>query len=294
VGQDNNIIIITGMSGAGKSKAVIALEDMGFFCVDNLPPALFGKFIEGLRLTNKIMPRTAIVADIRSGEAALPELEQTLEGLRDSGTNYLLLFLEAADEVLVRRYKENRRPHPLARNGKSTVECIRAERELLEGLRGRADIILDTSEFYGSHLAEYMVGKFGGEHSSDIVLYLTSFGFKYGIPIDADLVVDVRFLPNPYYVPELKDLTGLDKDVAQYVLENEVTREFLRHYLGLLRFLIPHYQQEGKKNLAVAVGCTGGRHRSVALAEKIGKRLRHAGYQVTVTHRDMDRGKSHP
>ncbi len=294
MGQDGNIIIITGMSGAGKSRAVNALEDIGYFCVDNLPPNLFGKFIEGLRLANKSLPRTAIVADIRAGEAALPELEQTLAKLRIGGLDFLLLFLEASDDILVRRYKENRRPHPLAKNGKSTMDCIRAERQLLEGLRGQADIILDTTDIYNSHLSDYMVDKFGGEHGDEITIYMISFGYKYGIPLDADLVMDVRFLPNPYYVPELKALTGLDKRVMTYVLDNSVTKDFLRHYLRLLRYLIPHYRREGKKNIAIAVGCTGGHHRSVALAEKIGKRLRQSGYQVMVAHRDIERGNHQP
>lgn len=284
------IIIITGMSGAGKSRAVMALEDMGFFCVDNLPPALFGKFIEGMRLSHTTLPKMAIVADIRNGAEALPKVEETLGALRRAGVDFLVLYLEASDDVLLQRYKENRRPHPLEAGGRlSLSECIRLERRLLEGLREQADIIIDTTKTVNQKLVLHLNELFGGEGDRGIMVSIASFGFKYGLPIDADMVIDVRFLPNPYYIPDLKPLTGLDPLVEDFVLSKEASIQFLRHFLRLLRFLLPHYQNEGKKHFMLAIGCTGGRHRSVALAERIAKRLRVSGYTVTVAHRDVER-----
>lgn len=286
--MEKQFLVITGMSGAGKSQVVRALEDMGFFCVDNLPPALLSKFFEVMQLSAQMLTRMAIVADIRSGLAALPELETELHSLKSEGANVQLLFMEASDAVIVRRYKENRRPHPLATDsGSNLVDCIRQERQLLEGLRGQADMIIDTSNSGDRMLREKLKALFAEDKEEGLKLSITSFGFKYGLPIDADLVVDVRFLPNPYYVPELRDLTGLDLSVSQYVLKNEISRDFVRRYLNLLRFLIPHYQTEGKKHLMVAIGCTGGRHRSVAIAEEIARRLGNNGYQAKVSHRDI-------
>lgn len=284
-----NIVIVTGMSGAGKSKAIDTLEDSGYFCVDNLPPSLMSKFIAGVRLDTEVTPRVAIATDIRSGAPALPELEQVLSQLREEGVEYRLVFLEASDAALVRRYKENRRPHPLARGGKSTIDCIQQERLLLEGLRGQADIIIDTTDLTPQHFSILLTEKLGAVAAAGISLYITSFGFKYGLPMDSDMVIDVRFLPNPYYDPELKDLTGLDRPVADFVLSSDVTKEFLSRYMRLMRFLLPHYQNEGKRSFTLAVGCTGGRHRSVALAVEISRRLHRYGYAVTVNHRDRDR-----
>lgn len=289
VNHTANIVIVTGMSGAGKSKAIDTLEDSGYFCVDNLPPSLMSKFIAGVRLDTEVTPRVAIATDIRSGAPALPELEQVLNHLREEGVEYRLVFLEASDAALVRRYKENRRPHPLARGGKSTIDCIQQERLLLEGLRGQADIIIDTTDLTPQHFSVLLTERLGSVITSGISLYVTSFGFKYGIPLDSDMVIDVRFLPNPYYDPELKDLTGLERPVADFVLSHEVTKEFLSRYMRLMRFLLPHYQNEGKRSFTLAVGCTGGRHRSVALAVEIGRRLHRYGYAVTVNHRDQDR-----
>ena len=288
---DANILVITGMSGAGKSRVIMELQDLGWFCIDNLPPSLMTKVIEGMRLSNEEMPRTAIVADIRAGRAALPEIGRALERWRRDGLAYRLVFIDASDEVILRRYKENRRPHPLSPDGKrSLVTCIKEERELLESLRGQADIVIDTSETAARQLKEKLGELFlNSPEDGEISISLTSFGFKYGLPTDADMVIDVRFLPNPYYVTELKSQCGLDQPVADYVLDSEVTSVFLQKYLDLLSFLLPNYRLEGKRHFTVAVGCTGGRHRSVAMTEELAHRIEQLGYNVTVNHRDIDR-----
>ena len=292
VKQQGKILIITGMSGAGKSQVIMALEDMGFFCVDNLPPALFAKIIEGMTLANNnSLPKMAIVADVRAGVEGIPQIEVALNELRTAGVDFQVIFMEASDKVILDRYKENRRPHPLSRQGQSMLQCVQEERHLMEGLRGCADIIIDTTEFTAQMLNKHLGQLFIDDNTVGITVSVTSFGFKYGIPIDADLVMDVRFLPNPYYIGELKSLSGLEKTVADYVIKNDTTREFLRLYMKLLRYLLPHYQSEGKKHISIAIGCTGGRHRSVALAEHIGKRLRSLGYSASVSHRDMERKK---
>ncbi len=288
--QKGKVLIITGMSGAGKSQVIMALEDMGFFCVDNLPPALFSKIIEGMTLANNNnLPKMAIVADVRAGVEVIPQIETALNELRAAGVDFQVIFMEASDKVILARYKENRRPHPLSRRGQSTLQCVQEERQLMEGLRGCADIIIDTTEYTNQMLNKHLGQLFVDDNTVGITVSVTSFGFKYGIPIDADLVMDVRFLPNPYYISELKNLSGLEKPVAEYVIKNDTTREFLRLYMKLLRYLLPHYQAEGKKHISIAIGCTGGRHRSVALAEHIGKRLRRLGYSTAVSHRDMER-----
>lgn len=289
--RTGRVLVITGMSGAGKSRVIQCLEDLGFFCVDNLPPALFGKLFEAMTLTGRPLPDTAIVADIRSGAETLPQLEEDLLALRQAGFHFEIIFMEASDPVLVRRYKENRRPHPLAKSGGvSLLECLDQERRLLTGLRSRADMIIDTSDLAERGLYQMLEKRFGPEpEQPGVAVTIISFGFKFGLPIDADLVIDVRFVPNPFYVPELKELTGLDPEVAKFVLTNDISKEFLSRYLRLLHFLLPHYQQEGKRSLVLAVGCTGGRHRSVAIGERLAQRLRGDGYSVTVSHRDLQR-----
>jgi RNase adapter protein RapZ len=283
------LLIITGMSGAGKSQVIMTLEDMGYFCVDNLPPALFSKFIAGMRLANESLPKMAIVADVRAGVEMIPQIEQALSELNREGVDFQVIFMEASDNVLLARYKENRRPHPLSKTGRSTLDCVREERQLMEGLRGLADIVIDTTEYSNQGLARHLNELLADESTPGLTISVTSFGYKFGIPIDADLVMDVRFLPNPYYIPELKPFSGLEKPVADFVMKNDTTREFLRIYLRMLRYLLPHYQEEGKKHISIAIGCTGGRHRSVALAEYIGKKLRALGYTTTISHRDMER-----
>ncbi len=285
------IFIITGMSGAGKSQVVKTLEDHGFFCVDNLPPNLFAKFIEGMRLAHKQLPQMAIVADVRTGIDSIPEIEQVIIDLRSDGDDLKVLFLEASDNVLLSRFKENRRPHPLSEEGMSTLELVKRERQLMEGLRGVADIIIDTSEFTNQQLAAHLEAILGYQDKIGITVSISSFGFKYGLPIDADLVMDVRFLPNPFYIQELRSMSGINQPVADYVLQNPVTKDFLRIYLRLLRYLLPHYHQEGKKHISIAIGCTGGRHRSVAMVEYIGKKLAGSGYSTSISHRDINRKK---
>ncbi len=287
---NSQIVIITGMSGAGKTQAIKALEDMGWFCIDNLPPLLFEKFIETLNygLGTEKAPKLAIAADIRSGVESLPELEHVLASLRAASIDYRLVFLDASDAVLLRRYKENRRPHPLQRSGSSTSACIERERHLLQDLRGQADIVIDTTNGDSHMLTERLITSLRQEENNRIAVSVVSFGFKYGVPTDCDLIMDVRFLPNPYYVPELKNLTGLDKPVADFVIKHEPCREFLRRYMHLLYFLLPHYQKEGKKNLTIGIGCTGGQHRSAAIAAEVSRRLRRDGYVVALDHRDSE------
>ena len=279
--------IITGMSGAGKSNMVQVLEDMGYYCVDNLPPNLFLKFVELMLQAKEELERVALVADVRGGRFFL-DVYDVLQELKNKGIGYEIIFLEASDEVLVRRFKETRRRHPLAARGKSVLEGIQEERQRLQRLRGAADLIIDTS---GLKVADFkaLVGEhLGRREDCGLQLSIISFGFKYGLPIDVDLVMDVRFLPNPFYLPELKSLSGLDGPVRDYVLERETSRSFLQKYTELLRELIPQYQREGKRDLALAVGCTGGRHRSVAVAEELGRRLgEDSQIAVRVKHRDM-------
>lgn len=279
--------IITGMSGAGKSNMVQVLEDMGYYCVDNLPPNLFLKFVELMLQAKEELERVALVADVRGGRFFL-DVYDVLQELKNKGIGYEIIFLEASDEVLVRRFKETRRRHPLAARGKSVLEGIQEERQRLQRLRGAADLIIDTS---GLKVADFkaLVGEhLGRREDCGLQLSIISFGFKYGLPIDVDLVMDVRFLPNPFYLPELKPLSGLDDPVRDYVLERETSRSFLAKYTELLRELIPQYQREGKRDLALAVGCTGGRHRSVAVAEELGRRLgEDSQLSVRVKHRDM-------
>ena len=287
--RKDQLLIITGMSGAGKSQVVNSLEDMGYFCVDNLPPSLFSKFIAGMRLANDALPKMAIVVDVRAGAEMMPQIESALSSLNDEGVDSQIVFLEASDNVLLARFKENRRPHPLSKEGRSLLQCIKKERQLMEGLRGLADIIIDTSDFSNQKLAKHMKELLLAGGSSALTVSVTSFGYKYGLPIDADLVMDVRFLPNPHYIAELKPMTGLEKPVADFVLHNSITQEFIKIYLQMIHYLLPHYQEEGKKHISIAIGCTGGHHRSVVLAEHIGNQIKSYGYGTSIYHRDIER-----
>lgn len=282
-------IIITGMSGAGKSQALNALEDAGFFCIDNLPPQLIMKFAELVYHSSEKMKNTALVCDIRSGD--MEGLESILDELYENGYEYEILFLEATDETLVNRYKATRRQHPLAKEG-SVLEGIKKEREVLVALRENATHILDTSILTAADLKENLQVLYGNDeiHNRKIVVNVLSFGFKYGIPLDADLVFDVRFLPNPFYLPELKNHTGLEDCVSDYVMGFEQSREFLTRLTDMITYLLPHYIEEGKLQLVVAIGCTGGHHRSVTIAEALRCELEQNCYKVITAHRDIVRG----
>jgi len=283
------LLIVTGMSGAGKSQVMAALEDIGYFCVDNLPPSLLPQFIHDMRLMRREALKIAVAVDIRGGET-LTNLTESLNALRRDSLDFRVVFMDASDSTLVSRYKATRRRHPLVAEGLSLLGGIKAERERLEEIHALADIMIDTTDFSPRRLFEHIDALFAVAGQLLPLISICSFGFKYGLPMDADLVVDVRFLPNPYYIAELKPQTGHQPAVRKFVLKQEATREFMRRYLQLLRFLLPQYHKEGKRHLLLAVGCTGGRHRSVALTEALAKRLRLLGYQVAVAHRDIDKG----
>jgi len=281
-------VIITGLSGAGKSQAIDSFEDAGYFCVDNLPPELVPTLVDLFRREGSKVDRVAIVSDVRGGEY-FGRLVELLEELHERGVEHTLVFLEASNEALVRRFKETRRRHPAAEGG-GVIDGIRRERRLLAPLRERATLVVDTSDM-SIHELKARLNKELIQHSrrTNIVFAVVSFGYKYGIPIDADLLFDVRFLPNPHYDLRLRPLTGLDEEVRDFVLDSPDTGEYLDRLWGLLDFLFPRYAAEGKAHLTIGVGCTGGRHRSVAIAELIGSRYEKQGYYTTVRHRDMAR-----
>lgn len=283
-----NLLMITGMSGAGKTTAIQSLEDLGFFCVDNLPPILIPKFAELIRQSGGGIERVALVIDLR-GREFFDTLSEAIDKLSSmQGIFFHILYLDANDQALVMRYKETRRRHPLSPEG-SLLEGIHAERRMLQELKGLANCIIDTSHLKPRQLREKIIGQYG-QQGNQLLINLMSFGFKYGIPIDADLVFDVRFLPNPHYVQHLRPKTGCDREVADYVLKWTETQEFLQKLLDFLQYTVPHYQREGKSQLVIGIGCTGGKHRSVAIAEHIGEAFA-KDYRVRVTHRDMDRNK---
>jgi UPF0042 nucleotide-binding protein len=281
-------VIITGLSGAGKSQAIDSFEDAGYFCVDNLPPQLVHTLVDLFRREGSKVDQVAIVSDVRGGEY-FGRLEQLLEELHERGVDHTLVFLEASNEALVRRFKETRRRHPAA-DGGSVIDGIRRERHLLAPLRERATLVVDTSDI-SIHELKARLNKDIIQHSrrTSIVFAVVSFGYKYGVPIDADLLFDVRFLPNPHYDLRLRALTGLDAEVRDFVLASPDTGEYLERLLALLDFLFPRYAAEGKAHLTIGVGCTGGRHRSVAIAQLIGDRYEKQGYYTIVRHRDLAR-----
>jgi len=280
-------VVITGMSGAGKSQAVKCLEDVGFFCVDNLPPTLIPTFAELCLQSEKRIDRVALVVDVREGEF-LGDLSRTLEDLKKEGHFVQVIFLDASDEALIRRFSETRRPHPLALSG-VVPDGIRVERELLASLKARADLIIDTSPLTVHELRKLLFNTFLDFHpkAPKTAFSFVSFGYKFGLPYESDLVFDVRVLPNPHFVQELKPLTGQDLPVADYLLGFPQTRAFLEKIVDFIRFALPLYIQEGKAYLTIAIGCTGGQHRSVFIAEELAKTLRQDGYEVSVRHRDI-------
>ena len=284
--REMTLVLITGHSGAGKSEAIAAFEDGGFFCVDNLPPRMIGSLGELFRHEGSGVERAAVVSDVRGGDY-FDDLLQVLEDLEADGLRPTVLFLEADEETLVDRYKETRRRHPLAPEG-HIVDGIRAERELLAPLRERADVVMDTSDLTGGMLQRRIAEEMLGEHEGGkMALTLVTFGFKNGPPRDADLTLDVRFLPNPHYVDDLRPLTGLDPRVREYVEEGTQAGEFYGRLLPLIDFLVPAYVAEGKSHLTIAVGCTGGRHRSITVADRIRRDLEERDDVVVhVKHRD--------
>jgi len=280
-------LVITGMSGAGKSQAMKIMEDMNYFCMDNLPPALLTKFAELCYESKRDIEKVAVVVDIRSGEF-FDSLFNGLEGLAKMGISYKILFLESSDNTLIKRYKELRRPHPLNPDG-SIIEGIKEERNLLFEVKKRADYIIDTSKLSLGMLKEELRKIFiEGLMNRNLSISISSFGFKHGTLLDGDLVFDVRFIPNPYYVSELKEFTGEDENVMDYVFQWPETNIFISKVIDMLEFLIPYYIREGKTQLILGIGCTGGVHRSVAIANRIGEILKSHGHRVTVSHRDLN------
>lgn len=283
-----DFIVVTGMSGAGKSAASRCLEDLGYFCIDNLPAALIPKVAELCVQSEKRIERVALVIDAREGRF-LDALFDILVDLRREGHQVRMVFLDASDEALVRRFSESRRPHPLAPTG-STLEGIRVERGLLAALKAKADLVVDTSAFTVHEFRKLLATSFLDLRVLPrTVLALVSFGYRYGLPVDADLVFDARCLPNPHFVETLRPFTGLAEGVRDYVLGSEESRAFLDRVQSFLAFAVPLYVREGKAYLTIAIGCTGGRHRSVVLAEELGARLRAAGHDASVRHRDVER-----
>ena len=280
-------IIVTGLSGAGKSEATNALEDMGYFCVDNLPPKLIKKFAEVCKQSQGSIDKVALVMDIRGG-IFFDDLFESLSELSKEQFQYEILFLDTSDEVLVKRFKEKRRSHPLAPGGR-VITGIELERQKLRDVKDKADVIIDTSKYAIKDLREEMARKFGDKEMPEKQMAITilSFGFKYGIPVDSDLVFDVRFIPNPFYIPELKPFSGNDEPVKNYVMEQTETQTFLQKANDMFEFLIPNYQKEGKRQLIISIGCTGGRHRSVAIANSIYETLHSNNHDVYVEHRDI-------
>jgi UPF0042 nucleotide-binding protein len=279
-------VIVTGMSGAGKSSALKMLEDAGYFCVDNLPIQLVKKFTRLIMQGNQ--DRVALGIDVRSGQA-LREMDTVLLDMKHMQIPYEILFLDCSSEVLIKRYKETRRIHPLSGGGR-VEKGISLERERLEYLRKNADVIIDTTHLLTREL-KVQINKIylNDEKFSNFYITILSFGFKYGIPVDADLIFDVRFLPNPYYEPELKNLTGKDKEVSRYVMASGTATQFLDKLLDMLLFLIPKYINEGKNQLVIGIGCTGGKHRSVTLADELASRIQTAEYGIKVEHRDIEK-----
>lgn len=280
-------VIVTGLSGAGKTQAIRCLEDLGYFCIDNLPPTLIPKFAEACYQTEGKIDRIALVIDIRGGEF-FDNLFDSLKYLKEEKYQYEILFLDTKNEVLIKRYKESRRKHPLAPDGR-ILNGIELERNKLREVKDRSDNIIDTSNLSTRELRDEITKIYGeGRIETQLMITVLSFGFKYGIPVDSDLVFDVRFLPNPFYIPELKRFSGNDKEVKDYVMSFEETRVFIDKLDDMLQYLIPHYLSEGKRQLIISIGCTGGRHRSVTIANEIYERLKSHNNKVNIEHRDIN------
>jgi len=281
------LVVVTGLSGSGKSTAIHVLEDLGFYCIDNLPVALIPRVVELWESSQEEVRRVALGVDVRERHF-LEEVPSVFEDLRARGVALEVIYLEASDDVLLRRFSETRRPHPAA-DGGGLADGIRREREKLRAVREASDRILDTSALTVHELRAALRDLIERTDAGTMTIALVSFGYKYGLPTDADLVFDCRFLPNPFFVEDLRHRVGTDQAVADYVLKRDETQDFLRHMLGLLDFTLPHYQHEGKSYLTIAIGCTGGRHRSIALVEELKRLLTERGRRVLVRHRDVER-----
>lgn len=281
--------IITGLSGAGKSEAIKCFEDMGYFCIDNLPPSLIPKMAELCTLPGSKVRQVAVVCDVRGGEFFDTLFEELLR-LKSQGVQYQIIFLEASDAVLIKRFKETRRRHPLAEEG-AIIDGIQRERLMMEQFRGRANLVIDTSNLAPFELKDKIRTAIlkKDKQKKGVMITVMSFGYKFGMPLDADLVMDVRFLPNPHYIESLKHFDGTNENVCSFVLDRPESKTFLKKFLGLLAFLLPRYVSEGKTHLTIAIGCTGGTHRSVAIADEAAKFLAEKDYNVVVRHRDMNR-----
>jgi UPF0042 nucleotide-binding protein len=287
--QSVELVVITGMSGAGRSEAMHTFEDLGYFCIDNLPPSFIPQLTDLAQLPGSHVRRLAVVCDVR-GQDFFDQLAGELDALHERGVAHRVLFLEADDTTLLNRFKETRRRHPLCDEGLSLGDGIETERDALSPIRARADVVIDTSESRPAELRRRIREEFIAEPlAHTLVVTVSSFGFKYGAPTDADIVMDVRFLPNPFYNPDLRHLTGLEEPVRQFVLGRTETARFLTRWFALLDDLMPGYLAEGKNHLSIALGCTGGMHRSVSLAETTAAHLRKGGYRVAAAHRDIRR-----
>lgn len=283
-------VIISGLSGAGKSQAASIMEDMGFYCVDNMPVSLIPQFAELCMAETGQYEQVALVTDVRGGKT-FDRLFKALDTLHSINCDYKILFMEANEETIINRYKETRRSHPLAQNGRSLAEAVRQETAMLAPVRRRAEYIIDTSALSTAKLRGEILRLFGdGGQAAAMGVSVISFGFKFGIPKEADLVFDVRFLPNPYYIAALRDKTGLDEEVQGFLFSYQQTTDLMKHLESLLGFLMPQYVEEGKTALVIAVGCTGGRHRSVAVTRALADFIRQKGYSASENHRDMTRG----
>lgn len=282
-------VIVSGLSGAGKSKTASFLEDLGFYCVDNMPVDLIPQFAQLCMATKGRYERVALVTDVRAS-LTFEGLFKALEGLDQMRLQYTILFVEAQTDTIIKRYKETRRKHPLTRDGSDLVEAVERERSLMEPIRNRANAIIDTTNLSTAKLRGVVINLVAGD-LKDRAMSVTvlSFGFKYGLPMEADLVFDVRFLPNPYYIQELRGKTGMDQEVRDFVFSYQQTKDFVSKLEDLLAFLLPSYVDEGKTNLVIAVGCTGGKHRSVSVARELGEFAARRGYAITVSHRDLGR-----
>jgi UPF0042 nucleotide-binding protein len=282
-----DLVIITGMSGAGRTEAMHTFEDMGYFCIDNLPPSLLLNLVSLAGIPSGGKRKLAVVCDLRAKEF-FPELIEELKHIAEAGLSYAVLFLDSKDEILLSRFKESRRRHPLCDDGMTIARGIQRERELLSEAKEIANYVIDTSDVDPRDLRKRIRGLFSSQTDQEgLRVYVFSFGFKHGMPNEADIVIDVRFLPNPFYESKLRPLTGLNQEVASFVLDNDETQRFVASWHQLLDVIMPGYVTEGKQHLSIGVGCTGGQHRSVVLAEDTGAYLRQLGYLVTTTHRDI-------